>query len=153
MCIVSLVVKRKFVKTSKSQNIMKVVVAKKSLLTFLYISENLEPLNQSKKNWCYSDFIYYCKGKIWSNNEIINSYKFDCFCYTLYYFNDVNRFLMANIRPWHDTQTKKKEACVGDEKSALIQSCVGWYRPCEILNSSCRIYFNRINFKLILLTF
>ena len=39
--------------------------------------------------------------------------------------------------------------------AVIIWSCVGWYRPPKILNSSSRIYFtwyNRTNFKLILLT-
>ena len=52
-------------------------------------------------------------------------------------------------------QIKKNGACAGDEKPAQIYSCVGWYRLPKILNSSSRIYFNwynRINFKLILLT-
>ena len=36
-----------------------------------------------------------------------------------------------------------------------MKSCVGWYQPRKILNSSSKIHFtwfNRINFKLILLT-
>ena len=52
-------------------------------------------------------------------------------------------------------QIKKKGACTGDEKPTLIQSCVSWYCPQKILKSSSRIYFNwynRVNFKLILLT-
>ena len=53
-------------------------------------------------------------------------------------------------------QIKKKEAWVGNEKPAQKQSCVGWYRPCKIVNSSSRTHvnwFKEIHFKLILLTF
>ena len=65
-------------------------------------------------------------------------------------------------RPWHDAvpvlspaQIKKKESWAGNEKPAQRQSCVGWYRLHKIVNSSSRIHFNwfnRIHFKLILLT-
>ena len=56
-----------------------------------------------------------------------------------------------SCRPWHDTPTlsptqiKKKEVWAGNEKPALRKSCVGWYRPCQMLNSSSRINFNWFN--------
>ena len=52
-------------------------------------------------------------------------------------------------------QVKKKNAWVGDEKLALKWSWVDWYCLSKILNSLSRIHFNwfnRITFKLILLT-
>ena len=62
--------------------------------------------------------------------------------------------VIAYIRPWHDTglpyhlhKSRKKEAWVGNEKPAFCSH--------KILNSWLRIHFNwfnRINFKLILLT-
>ena len=56
---------------------------------------------------------------------------------------------------YHPCKSRKRGACVGDEKPALIWNCVSWYRPRKILKDSSRIYFNwfnRLNFKLILLT-
>ena len=63
---------------------------------FSHNSESLAPLIQSKKESCCFDFINYCKGKIRSNSKIrktlLVSFNFDCFCCTLYYFDDANRF-------------------------------------------------------------
>ena len=59
-------------------------------------------------------------------------------------------------RPRHDTEIKKKKAWTGDEKPALPGGKAAWADcPCKILNSSSRIHFdlfNRIHYKLILLT-
>ena len=52
--------------------------------------------------------------------------------------------LQAAVSPM---QIKKKETWTGNEKPALRWSCMGWYRPCKILNN-----FSRIHLKLILLT-
>ena len=41
-----------------------ICLAKNSPLTFSDNSESLATLNQSKKDLCYTDFIYNCKGKI-----------------------------------------------------------------------------------------
>ena len=74
--------------------------------------------------------------------------------------------IYLKVRPWHDVQAiahTRAITCANQEKGGLRGrwkarpniSCVGWYRPPKILNSSSRIYFNwynRINFKLILLT-
>ena len=57
------------------------------------------------------------------------------------------------FRPWHDAN--EKGGLGGWWKACPNISCMGWYCPPKILNSSSRIYFNwynRINFKLILLT-
>ena len=60
------------------------------------------------------------------------------------------------IRPRHDLQIKKKKAWSGDEKPGLPGGKAVWADcPCKILNSSSRIHidlFNRIHYKLILLT-
>ena len=69
------------------------------------------------------------------------------------------------FRPWHDapaiartlaiTRANEKGGLGGRWKARPNISCMGWYCPPKILNSLSRIYFNwynRINFKLILLT-
>ena len=40
-----------------------------------------------KKYWRYTDFIYHCKEKVWSNKKTRKTFlvfcDFDCFCYSL----------------------------------------------------------------------
>ena len=77
-------------------------------------------------------------------------------------------FSLLNVldRPWHNTwavacahaitcTNQAKGSLHGQWKACPNIKLHSWYHPCKILNSLCKIYFNwynRINFKLILLT-
>ena len=80
-----------------------------NIFTQFWKFSKFNPVKKKKKDWCCSGFIYYCKGKIWSNRKIVKLEIFFWFLMSLIplavaYIISVmwTGFLMANMCP-HNT--------------------------------------------------